>query len=196
MIFKLISILIILVAYFYLPNAQAVDLYAGIGNLSEYIGKVQTDDVGTLSGLTFNPYFKTSIDAKLNQNYFVESEIGLTLPKTNGDAYTHHWSFLLLLNGKYKIDKFSLTLGSGLFFTRISGNGGEETLNNGNGTTSFPLPEKSVLAKNMIVNLSGKYDFYEQFQFELQTFIFNLTNSKSRAFSLATNITYQFGEIF
>ena len=49
--------------------ALAHDFTLGIGNLSEYIRKFQTDDSGTISVINFNPLLKAHYEYNLNEKF-------------------------------------------------------------------------------------------------------------------------------
>ncbi len=191
---------IFIVGYFFtsLP-LWATESTISIGNLNEYIRKIQTNENGDLNTISFNPY----LDYKLNlsfeeylKNTLFNLEFGATLPRSDKDANTSRMKFFSLINFLYRPNSHFVGLGTGLFFTRISGNGGEETLNNGSGTSSFPLPDKTVISRNMIVNFFYGYQFISNFNLELQVLGFNITNKEDRAFSVGTSIAYRLGELF
>lgn len=186
-----------LLGYFSLSNcAFAHDFSLGIGNLSEYIRKFQTDDNGTLSLVNFNPYLKAEYDYNLTEKFSFSPVITLMLPKNNGDSKTTHWSFYTTANAQYKLNNFLLSSGLGFYFTRISSDGGTEILNNGTAQTSFPLPDDPVISRNFIFTISGMYKMNPEWSIELNTLIFNLLNNDDRAFSVGINCNYHFGDIF
>ena len=89
---------------------------------------------------------------------------------------------------------FQIIGGAGLFLTRISGSGGTQDLNNGNTTISFPMPETTVYSRNFILNFGVGAIVNKNWSADLHTFIFNMLTSEDRAFSIAINGTYHFGE--
>jgi hypothetical protein len=200
MIFKTKIYLIVLVGYLALSSkVYAYDASVGLGNLSEFIGKIQTDDQGNSAIISLNPYLKLNIDfiydAK-NPNHIINSEIGLTIPKSDPDPNTHRLKFFGLLNYKYQLESLYTKIGLGLFFTRVWANDGEEELNNGSSTTSFPLPDKATVSRNAIVNLALGHSITTNLNAEIQSMIFNLTNNEDRAFSVGVCLNYQLGEIW
>lgn len=187
---------IVLLLMILTQSCWAFDTLLSLGNLSEFVTKVQTDDSGTLSVLNFNPYLALAIDYKIeNTNLLVSPELGMTFPKSGRDSNTNRWTFYSLLNSKYLINSFFLDIGAGLFFTRVGASGGSEILNNGSTTTSFPLPDKSTLSRNAILNIGTGYKLNNEWHIELRSFIFNLTSNDDRSFSILMNGTYNFGEL-
>jgi len=170
------------------------DFKLGLGNLNEYVGKIQTDDQGTLNLLSVNPVVIFSLDYEYTPKILFTPDIGFTFPKSDRDENTNRFSFYSTLNLKYKMNDIYLLTGMGLFFTSISGAGGEENLNNGNSVDSFPLPDKVVVARNLIMNFGLGYNINEDFDILVHSFIFNLESKDQRAFSIGTNIHFHFGE--
>jgi len=181
-------------AFAYAKNSYAYDATFSLGNLCEYVGKIQTDDIGSKNLCSFNPYLAATLDYMLNPDWLASPEIGFTLPKSGRDENINEMSITLLINAKFKISSFHLIGGAGLFLTRLSVDGGSEELNNGTGTTSFPLPEGTIYSRNLILNMGVGLDFDQNVSADVHTYIFNLLTKEDRAFSIAINGTYHFGE--
>ncbi|MDD4976136.1 MAG: hypothetical protein PHY93_17400 [Bacteriovorax sp.] len=175
-------------------TAKAYDATLSLGNLCEYVGKIQTDDSGGTNVCSFDPYLAGSLDYAVNNELILAPEIGLSFPKSGRDENISKMSFIALANAKYKFSMFHFIGGAGLFFTRISGSGGTQDLNNGNTTVSFPMPDSTVYSRNFIVNLGLGMNFNKDWSADLHTYVFNLLKSEDRAFSIAINATYHFGE--
>jgi hypothetical protein len=202
-----ISIFTLLVAFTFSFNAQAAaakkiksrvntsDLSVSLGNLCEYIGTYQTDDEGTKNGCSFLPTLSVSLDYYLTHQFALSPQIGLTMPKSGADENIKRMTFFALANMKYKTNYVNLLGGVGFYFTRISGPGGEEELNNGNSTDSFPLPKEAVYSRNFILNLGVGLDFTQDWSGELYTYVFNALKSEDRAVSVGATISYHFGEV-
>ena len=176
-------------------SSNASDLYVSLGNLCEFIGTYQTDDEGTKNGCSFLPTLSGSIDYPLTPKLALSPQIGFTMPKSGADENIKRMTFFALANMKYKTSYVHLIGGVGFYFTRISGPGGEEELNNGNGTDSFPLPSDAIYSRNVIVNLGLGLDFNKEWSGELYTYVFNALKSEDRAFSLGATVSYHFGEV-
>ncbi len=186
----LIGLLFLLIPF----KVKAYDTTLSVGNLCEYVGKIQTDDNGATNLCQFNPYLAGSLDFHLTSNFILSPELGFSVPKHGRDENINKMTFFFLANTKYKFSVFHFISGLGLFFTRISGSGGTEDLNNGTGVSSFPLPDSTTYSRNFIVNLGLGADFNKEWSADAHTYIFNLLKSEDRAFSIAINGTYHFGE--
>ncbi len=172
------------------------DLYASLGNLCEYIGEIQTDDKGGKNFCSFLPVLSLSYDYFIDKSSFALSpQIGASLPKSGRDENIKRMTMFALMNAKYKTNYVNLMGGLGFYFTRIWGPGGEESLNNGNSSDSFPLPKDPVYTRNVIVNLGVSADLSKEVSAELYTYVFNALKKEDRAFSAGLSLSYHFGEI-
>lgn len=175
-------------------STMPYDLTLSVGNLCEYVGKIQTDDSGSKNVCSFNPYVASSVDFSLTNQWILSPEAGFSVPQSGRDKNISKMSLFLLANAKYRFSDFHFLAGAGLFFTRIAGAGGSQSLNNGNSTVSFPMPESTVYTRNFILNLGLGADFNKEWSADLHTYVFNAATAEDRAFSVAINATYHFGE--
>lgn len=180
--------------FLFVPMANSYDVTGTFGNLCEYIAQVQTDEKGSSNLCQFTPYLAGSFDYPLSSEWILSPQLGFSIPQSGRDENIKKMNLFLLANTKYQLSSFHFTAGPGLFFTRLSGNGGTEELNNGTGMTSFPLPDRTIFTRNFILNLGMGVDFHRYWSADLQTYIFNLLTSEDRAFSIAVSGTYHFGE--
>lgn len=185
-----IGLIIALIA----AKVSAYDTALSVGNLCEYVGKIQTDDSGSTNFCSFNPYLAGSIDYAITNQLLLSPEAGISLPKSGRDENIDKMSFFFLANAKYKFSPLHLIAGAGLFYTRIQGPGGTQELNNGTSVTSFPMPDSTVYARNFILNLGIGADLSREWSADLHTYVFNALTSEDRTFSIALNGTYHFGE--
>lgn len=175
--------------------AATTDLNVSLGNLCEYVGQIQTNESGEKNFCSFLPSFSGSLDIFLTPEFALSPQLGATLPKSGRDENVKRMTMYALINSKYKTSYVNLFGGAGLYFTRISGPGGDAQLNNGNGVDSFPLPNDAVYTRNFILNLGVGFDFTKEVSAELYTYLFNALKSEERAFSLGLQATYHFGDI-
>lgn len=183
-----------LMALLFSTKAMSYDLTASVGNLCEYVGKIQTDEDGSTNICSFNPYIASSLDFEMKKSFLISPEIGITMPRSGRENGISKMSLFTLANIKYLTTSYHFIGGLGLFFTRISGNGGSADLNNGTGVTSFPMPDSAVYTRNFIINLGAGTDFNKEWGADIHTYIFNALTSIDRAFSIAINGVYHFGE--
>lgn len=203
-LFKLSVLILSLILMYAHPTSAATkspgggrksDLNISLGNLCEYVGTYQTDSDGSKNACSFLPSLALSYEYYFTPKFALAPQFGATLPKKGADDTINRMTLFVLGNMKYRTNYVNLLAGLGFYFTRISGPGGDQELNNGSGTDSFPLPEDAVYGRNVIVNLGLGLDFTDEFSGELYTYIFNATESVDRAFSVGAAVTYHFGDI-
>ena len=171
------------------------DFSASLGNLCEYVGQIQTDDKGGKNLCSFLPVLSLNYAYFTTPNFAIVPQVGASLPKSGRDENIKRMTMYTLINARYKTTYVNLIGGAGLYFTRIWGPGGEEALNNGNSTDSFPLPKDPVYTRNFIVNLGLSTDLSEEVSAEVYTYIFNAVKKEDRALSVGLSLSYHFGEI-
>jgi hypothetical protein len=176
-------------------STSKTDLTLSLGNLCEYVGQIQTDDSGETNVCSFEPYLATALDFEISDSFFLSPELAFSIPQSGTDENIKRMTIVTLINSKYKTSYVNLIGGLGFFFTRIWGPGGEAELNNGNDVDSFPLPDDPVYTRNFIINVGIQTEFNQQWSAELRSYIFNLTTSEDRAFSVGLQGTYHFGGV-
>lgn len=175
-------------------KVYAYDVTISIGNLCEYVGKIQINDSGKTNFCSFKPYLASSFDYPINEQLILSPEIGFSFPQKGRDKNITKMSFFALANVKYKLSLFHIVGGVGFFVSSVSGKGGTQDLNNGNTSAAYPMPDDTAFARNFIVNLGFGVNFNKDWSADLHTYAFNLLKSEDRAFSIAINGTYHFGE--
>lgn len=172
------------------------DMYVSLGNLCEYIGDIQIDDNGKKNFCSFMPVLSFSYDSFFeNSPFAISPQLGASLPQSGRDENIKRMVIYTLLNAKYKTYYVNIIGGVGFYFTRIWGPGGEEILNNGNSSDSFPLPQDPVYSRNVIVNLGLSAELSKDVSAEIYTYVFNALKKEDRSFSAGLALSYHFGEI-
>ncbi len=166
--------------------------YLGIGNLSEFSSKIQTDNQGNTQFFTFSPLFQAGLKYKIKNRFFLIPELALTLPKSGRDKQISKFKYFTLLSGAYQKKSLFFRIGFGFALQRISGKGGTQSLSNGLGTTDFPMPESTSVSRNLIALLGVEYFVNKEWSTRLEIFVYNPESSKRRAFSHTANLMYHF----
>ncbi len=173
------------------------DTYLGIGSYTSLPGKVQTDDSGDTNGIfDLEPYILAGIEYQLYQDWSAFAEAGLVKPGSGRDPRITKMNYFLLFSGAYNYMDWVFKLGAGLFYTRISSEGGTQSLNNGTTTTDFPMPDAAVVSQNIITTLGIEYYFHKEMSAKLEGHYFNLESSEGNALSYTLSVSYHFGNIF
>lgn len=190
------SVLMLFFSISLVCHASIEDVALGVGTQTQFVGKVQTDEAGSTNKFEFNPYLTGQAEFALTDSLSFFPEVGLLIPDSTRDSGISKMTFFVLGGVGYEINDWVLRFGLGLQMTRISGDGGTQLLDNGNGQTSFPMPEGSANSRNLITNLGVDYFFHSDWSARLESTIYNPINSRNRAFGYQLAVHYHFHDIF
>ncbi len=165
--------------------------HIALGSFSEFMGKVQTSVEGEKNSYDFKPYLGLGADAVLYEDISFIPELILTLPEKGRDENISRFTFITLFTFGYHFKDFLFKFGSGFAFTRLSSNGGTETLNNGtNPSEDFFLPDGSSTSRNMLLTAGIQYFIHKNWSVQASGLLYNLTDSQSRAWSSLISINF------
>ena len=171
------------------------DVFVGGGSLTQFVGKVQTDEAGSTNSFDFLPYVAGGVEFQLYNSFSFNPQLGISFPKSGRDENIKKMTYWFQFPVAYNLEAFQFSFGPGLLYNRISSSGGTQTLSNGVGSTEFPLPDGSSISSNLTVNLAADWEFYQNISAKVESWVINLTDSESRSFSYALSAYYHFGEI-
>ncbi len=177
-------------------DKHSYNLSFGAGNYCEQIGKVQVNEKGSKNICTFRPYLSLDLFFKNSWNFHYGILSGTSLPQSPKDELTHRMTMHFMPAMRIYYEDFYFQSALGIQTTRIWGDGGEVTLNNGNTTQSFNAPNKSVLANNYALSIGVGYSLFEDFSLSSDLFTLDLFDADKRNYSLLILGKYHFGELF
>ena len=173
------------------------DTYLGIGSYTSLPGKVQTNDSGDTNGIfDLEPYILGGAEFQIYKDWSAFAEACFVKPGSGRDPKITKMNYFFLFSGAYNFIDWVFKLGAGLSYTRISSEGGVQTLNNGTTTTDFPMPDAAVVSQNIITTLGVEYYFNQEISAKLEGHYFNLESSEGNALSYTLSVSYHFGNIF
>lgn len=184
----------LLISFCLTPNARAL---VGVGHMTKYLG-AYTDDTkgGHESLLSPWPYLSVHEYFNVSGKFFFIPEFGVTLKKSsygdkeasnaNGGEASKRQLIFILANFSYMAGNGThLRFGAGIFMTKISGDGGEVTRNNGASTATYFLPSESITSYNSTLNLGIEQFIMPKIAVKLETYAWNILDSTSRRFNFA-----------
>ncbi|ATH08343.1 hypothetical protein BIY24_10400 [Halobacteriovorax marinus] len=171
------------------------DVFLGGGSLTQFVGKVQTDESGSKNSFDFLPYIGGGVEFHLHDSFSLIPQLAISFPRSGRDENIKKLTYWFQFPVAYRLEKFQLSFGPGLLYNRISSSGGTQSIRNGTGTTEFPLPNGSSISSNLTLNLGLDWTFYQDISAKFETWIVNLSDSESRSYSYAISAYYHFGEI-
>lgn len=177
-------------------STKGHDLSFGVGNFCEQIRRVQTDDKGNKNLCTYRPFVSSEFFLQAFEDFHYGLFLGTSLPQSAKDENTNRMVFLITPTARYFYQYFHFQIGLGLQLTRIWGNGGEVSLNNGNTTQTFNVPNESRVSRNTIAFIGTGYSLFDSVTLNSDLYVLEAFDGDKRAFSLLLQAKYHFGEIF
>lgn len=170
------------------------DASFGIGNLSQFIGRIQTDDSGGHNSLEFAPIFGAEARVDLSNRWSIAPEFVVGLPRKGRDENIKKLTYWVSSSLGYSIGDYILQAGLGLHMNRVWADGGTQELPNGTSTDSFPMPQGSATATNLTAHLGLRYYFLADWSAKTQVHFYNPLDQDQRAVSLLLMVNYHLGD--
>jgi hypothetical protein len=174
----------------------------GVGSMSPFLGKyTNSTDGGTESALSIWPYISVHEYFNIRNNVFFIPEVGMTFSNSsygeidalngNGDEASSRQMIFGLANFSLMLGKGThFRFGGGVFITKISGDGGAVTRNNGASTATHYLPDETVSSYNSTLNLGLEKFVAPRMAIKLETYTWNVFDSTSIRFNFALAFNY------
>jgi len=186
-----ISLLFIIVNSNAKELGEINNIHIGVGSFSEFMGKVQTTVQGEKNSYDFKPYLSIGADGVLYEDFSFIPELVLTFPEKGRDENISRFTFLTLFTFGYHFHDFLFKVGTGFAFTRLSSDGGTQTLANGNNPSEdFFLPDGGSTSRNMITTLGIQYFVHQNWSIQASGIYYNLTDSESSAWSSLLSVNF------
>lgn len=155
-----------------------------------YFNQAQISTSGATQKFTLNPYFSFGHQLTLSKRHFFSPELGYAYyreqaKKLRTELIEVHYNLSYVLSSN-----FLLRYGLANNWYRMIGQGGNITLSNGNGTTSFPAPDKTVTTYYTTLNLGTEYILPNRkysIRFDLNTLSFARLENKAFNYLLTVN---------
>lgn len=175
-----------------------------LGNLTPQANSVAINEQGQKNNFEFNPYLGAFYRHRLNEQWALYPELGITYPD-NGrdDTITKVISFLRSDLG-YQFPQFSFLVwrvGYSLFFTYIKGKGGLKTIRNGSSYSSFFVPNQSSTSISSTLDfgpefLISHFDAEIPLSIKAQVHVHSLFASLSRQYSYSVSLNFSLQNFF
>lgn len=167
------KILLILITFSFTVNVNAY--WLSTGTYVPYFNSAQISNEGQTQKFAINPYLGIGTQMPMSASQFFSPEFGFayflnTAKNTKKDTIFLHYNFSYILSGQFTF-RYGLTNN----WYRLHGKGGSVSLSNGNGTTKFPSPDKTVVSYYTTLNLGTEYiltnrQYSVRFDFQIMSF--------------------------
>jgi hypothetical protein len=187
--------LIISACFFIASVSASASLGLQTGTYVPYAFKAQSSSDGGTQKLAINPFLSMSYRLRLTNRFMFAPELGYVLHTGNEDNTSTRTIFLLYTVTTPIHPAANLRFGLGTFHTRVSGDGGTVTLNDGGATQDFFVPEEGQTSVISTVNLGGELFFNRQWGMRLDGAIMTPLSSTRRKFSYLLSLNYRLGSL-
>jgi len=176
------------------PSYSAITdgLGVGVGIYVPYAFKAQDDKDASTETFAFNPYISIHYEHPIWWGQFFKPELGFVFHSGNEDN-TSKTTVFLRYNFAHKFNQdISLRYGLSTFMTKIGGDGGTVTLNNGTSTADFYAPSQTVTTYFSTLDLGAEYIATSNFGIRFGTQLMGVTSSEKRKLSymLSSNLYF------
>lgn len=159
-----------------------------LGTWLENYDQLQGSQKGDSNSFEFAPYFGLGLEYQIKPQYLVIPEVGYIIQRTSEEVSKNQFffraDFAFLPN-----DWLRLKLGTSLMVLMISGDGGEDTLPNGNSTETYYIPSERRTAYNQTLDFGVEF-FKDNMSARLQSFLYAWNESQERMISYGISFNY------
>lgn len=181
--------------------AEIKDITLGLGLIDENVRTYQTNTAGDRNFADFRVLIETQMyyDIFEDSLWFFIPSAGLQFPQSTEESSVKKTRFHFNAHVGRQFDllpdiSLMFRLGTGLYLTYFSSDGGTTTLPNGNSTTEFFLLPESSWSRNLTTNAAFEFKYLD-YSLKNEFFIFNLTNSEKRALTYSLTLNYHFKDL-
>lgn len=160
------------------------------GNWFDNYKQVQTNASGGNQGFEVAPYFSAAIDYYILEKWITIPEIGWVVQRSAGDDKISKNLFFIRMDAAYLFnDNLRLRVGSSLMILNMSGNGGEQTLPNGDSEETYYVPTERRTALNQTIDFGAEY-IIDRISIRAQAYIYAWLNTDERLITYSTSVSY------
>lgn len=189
------KILLIFLCSLSVTNIHAFDwkkfqtLNLQFGTWLENYQQIQGTRAGAKNGFEFVPYLALGSDYHWKQKFMLSPEIGYVLQR-NSEAIRKNQFFIRGDLSYLPQDWLKLKIGTSLMVLMISGDGGEDTLPNGDSTETYYIPDERRTALNQTLDF-GIEASKDDYAGRLQTYIYAWNESEERMITYTLSFIYK-----
>lgn len=162
----------------------------GMGTYVPTAGRYQNEVDGSRQYLQINPYISVTNYWRLFGEHFLAPELGMAFHTGTEDEYSKRTTVILWHAAWRFNDRLLLRYGLGTFWTRISGDGEEVVMPNGNSTATFYAPTESATSYNSTLDIGIEYVVGQQWGARADFFILQPFSSERRGVSYLLSMVF------
>jgi hypothetical protein len=160
------------------------------GNWFENFRQVQTNSSGSNQGFEVAPFFSAGIDYFFHEKWNLIPEVGWVVQREAQDSRISKNLFFIRADAAYYLqENLRLRLGTSLMILNISGNGGEQRLDNADTTETYFIPSERRTALNQTIDIGLEY-IIDRISIRGQTYIYAWNESEERMYTFSLSLSY------
>jgi len=173
-----------------LLSTLAYSSFASVGTFVHYFNQEQVSESGETKKFELNPYFGYGHNFALTQSHYFVPEIAYCYIMSSEEDVREDIIFLNYHFSYYISPRLLIKYGLTTYWWRITGTGGRKRLNNGNGTTNFKLPNKTVTSyvSALTGGLESFIDNQKSLRFDLQ--MMDSINDENMSFNYLLTVNF------
>lgn len=175
------KIIILCLSCLFTFNSYALGF--GFGTYMPTASRYQDGPDGSREAFQLNPFISLTHYEELFTDHYLTPELGIAFHSGTEDEYSKRTIFILWHAAWHFHNDFNLRYGLATFWTKISGDGEEVELPNGNSTATFYAPSKTSTAYTSSVDVGLEYIIDNQWGIRADFFVVQPLESERRALS-------------
>lgn len=171
-------------------KVKARPYFLSTGTFVPFVGKAQISNSGGSEKFAYNPYLSIGTPIQMSGRHFFVPEIGFNFFLENAKRTTRSNIFLKYDFASKISPNLALRYGITNNWYRLSGQGGSNTLRNGNGYTDFPAPNKTVTSYYTTIDLGIDYRFKSAMSARFDINIMSINRFENKAYNYLFTINF------
>lgn len=167
-----------------------------VGTWLENWGQVRATRDDQTNGFEVTPFISASSAYHLATQHKIIPEVGYVIQQQTNEVYKN--LFFLRTDYAFKMnDWVQLRAGSSFMILMQSGAGGDDTLNNGNATETYFIPQENRTSYNQTIDLGAEFS-QKEISTRIQLYTYAPFDEQRRSYtvSLSLNYTMDMEELF
>ena len=158
------------------------------GTWLENLGQVRANRDDDTNGFGITPFIGASSAYNINSQHQIIPELGYVIQQSSHKV-TKNLFFFRTDYAYSAYEWLKLRAGSSFMILRQSGSGGEDTLNNGNTTETYFIPEEGRNTYNQTLDLGVEF-VQKEISTRLQLYTYSPFDEQRRSYTFSLSLSY------
>ena len=164
----------------------------GVGGYVPFGVHTQKTDDGLRNTMSMHPLLSLKRRWKVSKKLFLSGILGHVIHLGEKDKYSKTTTLYVIDFASIIDHDFSFHYGVGAIVTKISGDGHERRVRNGNTFASAWAPSRTIASQNIIFNIGMEFLLERNFTMKMEAYTFGLFSSSKRKISHSFSLIHYF----